>query len=101
MENEITQEGLDSAILLENRIRERIREETNHILKELVASEVRKLFLDHKGVLLMEITTSINQMLRGFIDEKRKPLWESTPEELGLSRDDLNKHMLGKDIDRA
>jgi len=31
----------------------------------------------------MEVTTSINQMLRGFIEQERKPLWEFKPEEFG------------------
>ncbi len=96
MSEELDQEAVDAAIILENRVNERIREAVRHEVRELVITEVNRLFREHHGSLVMEVTTSINQMLRGFIEQERRPLWESTPEELGLSREDLNRHMLGE-----
>jgi hypothetical protein len=98
---ELDQAAVDSAIILENKIRERIREELKYILDATVREQVNKMFREQKGSLVMEVTASINQMLRSFIEQERKPLWESTPEELGLTPEDLNKHMLGKDVDHA
>jgi predicted transcriptional regulator len=96
MSEELDQQAVDAAIILENRVNERIKTAVRHEVKELVLQEVSRLLRDHKGAMLMEITTSINQMLRGFIEQERKPLWESTPEELGLSREDLTRHMMNQ-----
>ena len=108
MTEELDQQAIDSAILLENRIRERVREEAGYAIRSTVETEVRRLFSEHKGAMLMEITTSINQMLKNFVAEERKPLWESTPEEFGLSKEDFKPHGLqpdktgeSKEIDNA
>jgi hypothetical protein len=98
---ELNQQAVDAAIILENRVNERIRAAIRHEVRDIVIETVNGLFREHKGAMIMEITTSINQMLRGFIEQERKPLWEFTPEELGLNRDDLNTHMLGKAQDHA
>ncbi len=92
MSEELDQEAVDAAIILENRVNERIREAVRREVRELVITEVNRLFREHHGSLVMEVTTSINQMLRSFVEEERKPLWESTPEELGLRREDLDSH---------
>ena len=94
MSEELDQQAVNAAIILENRVRERIRDEVELVVRELVIDQVRASFGVEKGAIIMEITTSINQMLRGFIEQERKPLWESTPEELGLSREDLTRHMM-------
>jgi len=94
-------QAVDAAIILENRVNERVRDAVESIVRGLVVDQVRASLAVEKGAMIMEITTSINQMLRGFVEQERKPLWQSTPEELGLSRDDLNKHMLGKEPDHA
>lgn len=101
MSEELNQESVDAAIILENKVRERVRAEVQYVVKEMVTTEVHRLLQQAKGAMTMEITVSINQMLRGFVEQERKPLWESTPEELGLDPEDLNKHMLGKDVDHA
>ena len=88
---ELDQAAVDSAIILENRIRERIREELRHVLDSTVRQQVNEILRREKGSLVMEVTASINQMLRGFIEQERKPLWESTPEEFGLKHEDLNR----------
>jgi hypothetical protein len=88
---ELDQAAVDSAIILENKIRERIREELKYILDATVREQVNKMFREQKGSLVMEVTASINQMLRSFIEQERKPLWESTPEEFGLTHEELNR----------
>lgn len=101
MSEELTKEAVDAAIILENRIRERVAEAVKYSVREVVQDEVGRLISQQKGALIMEITMSINQMLRGFIEQERKPLWETRPEDIGLTPEDLNTHMLGKEIDHA
>jgi hypothetical protein len=105
MSEELTQEAVDAAVILENRVNERVEKEVNRILdrqiSKLVSLEVKKAFEQYKNSMMMEISITVGKIMRHTEEENRKPLWESTPEELGLTRADLNKHMLGKDIDNA
>lgn len=100
MSEELTNEAVDSAIILENRVNERIEREVNRIinrdLSKLMAHEVDKAFMAYKDSMLMEISITVGKIMRHTEEENRKPLWESTPEELGLERDSLNRHMLSK-----
>jgi hypothetical protein len=103
MEDDLTKDAVDAAIILENKVNERVEKEVertiNRYINSLVKSEVHKAFAEYKQEMLMEISVTIGKIMRHTEEENRKPLWESTPEELGLDRADLNKHMLGKDID--
>jgi len=83
MSEELDQQAVDAAIILENRVNERIREAVQHEVRAIVTAQVNQMFNQCKTSMLMEITTSINQMLRGFIEQERKPLWEFKPEEFG------------------
>lgn len=88
---ELDQAAVDSAIILENKIRERIREELKYTLGATVREQVSEMLRREKGSMIMEVTASINQMLRSFVEQERKPLWESTPEEFGLTHEELNR----------
>jgi hypothetical protein len=100
MSEELTNEAVDSAVILENRVNERVRKEValtlNGVLKQAVTDEVRRIFKEQKEIMLMEIAITVGKTLRTSDAEYRKPLWESTPEELGLTPKDLNSHMLGE-----
>jgi len=103
MSEELTKEAIDAAIILENRMRERVEKEValtlNGMLRRAVKEEVQRAISEEKHNMMMEISISVGKALRASEMEGRKPLWESTPEELGLDPADLNTHMLGKDID--
>ena len=100
MSEELTNEAIDSAIILENRVNERVEKEVTRIinreLSKLMAHEVDKAFMAYKDSMLMEISITVGKIMRHTEEENRKPLWESTPEELGLMHKDLNSHMIGK-----
>ena len=103
MSEELTQEAVNSAILLEGRVNERVEKEVNRILdrqiSKLVAMEINKAFGAYKDAMMMEISVTIGKIMRNTEEENRKPLWASTPEELGLTHKELNSHMLGKELD--
>lgn len=100
MSEELTNEAVDAAIILEGRVNERIEKEVHRVisreLSKLIASEVDKAFGAYKDSMMMEISITVGKIMRHTEEENRKPLWESTPEELGLMHKDLNSHMLGK-----
>ena len=49
-----------------------------------------KAIAEEKQNMMMEISITVGKALRASELEGRKPLWESTPEEFGLDRADLN-----------
>jgi len=94
MSEELTNEAVDSAIILENKVNERVEKEVYRILdrqiSKLVTLEVNKAFEQYKNAMMMEISITVGKIMRNTEEENRKPLWESTPEELGLMHKDLN-----------
>lgn len=105
MSEGLTQEAIDAAIILEGKMKERVQKEValtlNGMLRKAVTEEVKRAMGDEKQSMMMEIVVAVGKALRNSELEGRKPLWESTPEEFGLTNEDLNKHMLGKEIDHA
>jgi hypothetical protein len=105
MSEELTNEAINSAILLEGRVNERVEKEVNRILdrqmSKIVKSEVNNAFAEYKQAMMMEISITVGKIMRNTEEENRKPLWASTPEELGLMHKDLNSHMLGKSGDHG
>jgi len=94
---ELNDQDVNAAIILENRVNERIKASIRHEVRHIVTELVNELLRREKGAMLMEVTVSVNQMLKSFIDERRKPLWDSTPEEFGLSASDFAPHKLQPD----
>lgn len=100
MSEELTPEVVDTAVILEGKVNERVEKEVQrHVsryLEKSIAAEVNKVFAAYKDAMMMEISITIGKIMRHTEEANRKPLWESTPEELGLTHKDLNSHMLGK-----
>ena len=94
MSEELTSEAVNSAILLEGRVNERVEKQValnlNSMLRKAVKEEVQKAIAEEKQNMMMEISITVGKALRASELEGRKPLWESTPEEFGLDRADLN-----------
>jgi hypothetical protein len=94
MSEELTNEAVDAAVILENRVNERVEKEVEKALasrlRKAVVAEVVKAISEEKQNMMMEISITVGKALRASELEGRKPLWESTPEELGLDRSDLN-----------
>ncbi len=98
---ELDQAAVDSAIILEGRIRERVEKEVeyalNRTLRKAVVAEVHKAIQEEKHNMMMEITVAIGKAMRASEREERKPLWESKPEDFGLDAGDLRVHKLSPD----
>jgi hypothetical protein len=88
MSDELDQEAVDSAIILENKVNERVEREVNKFLsrqvEKMVANEVHKAFATYKKEMMLEISITIGKMLRVADEEERKPLWETDLKELGF-----------------
>ena len=97
----MTNQETDTALILENELKRRVREVATSVVREEVARQMGVLFAEQKAKMMMEISINIGKMLNLIQKEDRKPLWESTPEEFGLTQSELNSHMLGKELPDA
>ena len=92
---------VDTAIILEGEIRRRVREVATTVVREEVARQMGVLFAEQKAKMMMEISINIGKMLNLIEKEDRKPLWEASPEEFGLTREELNRSNIKKDAEYA
>jgi hypothetical protein len=87
--NEMTNQETDTALILENELKRRVKEVVQQVAYEIVRKEMGEAFAKQKETMLMEVSLTVGKHLLLIENEGRKPLWESTPEEFGLTRDEL------------
>jgi hypothetical protein len=95
----MTNQETDTALILENELKRRVEEVVRGVAYDIVRKEMREEFTKQKEAMLMEVSITVGKHLRLIENEGRKPLWEATPEEFGLTREDLNSHMIGNPDD--
>lgn len=83
--NEMTNQETDTALILENELKRRVREVVAQVAADIVRKEMREEFRKQKEAMLMEVSITVGKHLRLIENEGRKPLWEATPEEFGLT----------------
>jgi hypothetical protein len=90
--NAMTNQETDTALILENELKRRVREVASGIIRQEVADAIAKEMSRHKDHMLMEVSIKVGQMLKVVEEEGRQPLWVSGPEtmkQFGLSTDSL------------
>lgn len=92
---------IDTAIILEGEIKRRVEQVVEKVVVNMVGKIIHEELNKYKSEMLMEVSINVGKMLRVVENEGRKPLWESTPEEFGLTRDELNRSHMEKDTDYA
>jgi sorbitol-specific phosphotransferase system component IIBC len=92
----MTNQETDTALILENELKRRVTEVLSNVVHHVVQEQIEKRFAQQKENMLMEVSIAVGKMLRVVEEEGRNPLWEATPEEFGLTKEDLNKHHLEK-----
>jgi hypothetical protein len=101
MTQQIPNEEIDTAIILEGEIKRRVAQVVEKVVVNMVGKIIHEELNKYKAEMLMEVSINVGKMLRVVENEGRKPLWESTPEEFGLTRDELNRSHMEKDTDYA
>jgi hypothetical protein len=96
---ELNQEAVDSALILENRLQERVTSMVERVVINIVGKEIHEALNREKQALLTEIIMTVGKSLQVIEREGRKPLWEATPEEFGFTPKELSSHMIGRNID--
>ena len=94
-------EQVDMAIILEGRIKERVKEILEPMVERtvvnIIGKELARQWAEQKQNMMTEICITVGKVIgEAARNEDRRPLWESTPEELGLPLEMLNNHMMGK-----
>jgi hypothetical protein len=90
----MTNEETDTALLLENELKRRVREVVRAELALTVGDLVKKEIEKNKQAMMTEITITIGKSLQLIEKEGRKPLWETDLTEFGLTKEQLNSHMI-------
>lgn len=93
--NAMTNQETDTALIIENELQRRVKQALAGVVHEVVKQVMEKQFAVQKEAMLMEVSLSIGKMFKVIEQEGRKPLWEATPEEFGLTKEDLNTHNIG------
>lgn len=76
----MTNQETDTALILENELKRRVREVATGIIQKEVAAAIEKEMTQHKDRMLMEVSIKVGQMLKGIEEEGRQPLWVSGPQ---------------------
>jgi hypothetical protein len=96
MTQQMPNEEIDTAIILEGEIKRRVAQVVEKVVVNMVGKIIHEELNKYKAEMLMEVSINVGKMLRVVENEGRKPLWESTPEEFGLTREELNRSSMGR-----
>ena len=101
MTQKMPNDEVDTALILEGELKRRVKEVARTVVRDEVRAQMEALFMEKKADMLMEVCIAVGKTLRVIENEGRTPLWESAPEDFGLTHKDLNTHMIAKEIDHA
>ena len=96
MKEHMENEQLDAALILEGELKRRCNEIVERVVVNMVGSIIHEELNKYKAEMMLEISIAIGKSLKVVENEERKPLWEATPEEFGLTHEELNTHNIEK-----
>lgn len=76
----MTNEQTDTALILENELKRRVKEVVSTIVSLEVDNAISRRMGTEKEKMMMEISIKIGQMLQTIEKEGRQPLWVTGPE---------------------
>jgi hypothetical protein len=92
---------LDTALILEGELKRRVAEVVEKVVVNMIGKIIHEEMNKYKEEMLMEVCIAVGKTMQVIENEGRKPLWEATPEEFGLTREELNRSHMEKDTDYA
>ena len=90
---------IDSALLLENELKRRVKEIVTAQIEEALVKHVGGIIRQEKESLIFEIATGVGKIIRLAEEEGRKPLWQTTPEEFGMTKEELNRSHMSRSVE--
>jgi hypothetical protein len=91
----MTNQETDTALILEGELQRRVKEVVERVVVNIVGKVIHEELNKYKSEMMLEISIAVGKMLQTIENEGRRPLWEATPEEFGLTREELNTHNIG------
>ena len=95
MKEHMENEQLDAALILEDELKRRVHSIVERVVINIVGKVIHEELNKYKAEMMLEVSIAVGKMLQVVENEGRKPLWEATPEEFGLTAEDLNTHNIG------
>ena len=96
MKEHMENEQLDAALILEDELKRRVHAIVERTVINIVGKVIHEELNKYKNEMLMEVCVAVGKTMRVAENENRKPLWEATPEEFGLTYEELNSHNIEK-----
>ncbi|MCG3772064.1 MAG: hypothetical protein JW384_03265 [Nitrosomonadaceae bacterium] len=84
--SQMTNEETDTALILENELKRRVKEVVERIVVNMVGKIIHDELNKYKSEMMLEVAISVGRMLRSIDQEGRKPLWEND-ELLAITKD--------------
>jgi len=88
--SQMPNDEVDTALILEGEMKRRVSEVVEKVVVNIVGKVIHQELNKYKAEMLMEVCMAVGKTLQVIENEGRKPLWEATPEEFGLTREELN-----------
>ena len=82
---------IDSALLLENELKRRVKELVEGEVERAVVNQIGKVIAAERDKMLMEISITLGKIMHHAESREIRPLWESKPEEFGLRPSDMRQ----------
>jgi len=101
MTQQMPNDEVDTAIILEGEIKRRVAEVVEKVVVNTVGKIIHEELNKYKSEMLMEVCLAVGKTMQVIENEGRKPLWEAKPEEFGLTHEELNRSHMEKDTDYA
>ena len=90
------QQNIDSMLILEGKLQERVNKlignNVERTIINIIGKQIQEAIKREKAEMMLEIAVKVGQMLKAVEKDERKPLWESTPDELKIPEDMLKPH---------
>ena len=101
MTQQMPNDEVDTAIILEGEIKRRVEQVVEKVVVNMVGKIIHEELNKYKSEMLMEVCLAVGKTMQVIENEGRKPLWEAKPEEFGLTHEELNRSHMEKDTDYA
>jgi len=96
MKQQMENEAVDSALILEGELKRRVHEIVERVVINIVGKTIHDELNKYKSEMMLEVALAVGKSLQVIENEGRKPLWEATPEEFGLTAEDLSGTSMGR-----
>jgi len=101
MTQQMPNDEVDTALILEGELKRRVAEVVEKVVVNMIGKIIHEEMNKYKAEMLMEVCIAVGKTMQVIENEGRKPLWEATPEEFGLTHEELNRSHMEKDTDYA